>query len=189
MRQVADGDDLEMRRFDAVERARRGVPEIESGAAGGGAGAGLDTLRRVGAGASGGLSGGVLPERRGELRAGRVVRADEQQRPCGGGGGQTEAGRSLGMSSSQTMRRIVLPQAIRNMLPALGNDLIAMLKDSSLLSVLAVREMTQRARLYTGTSFDFRATYLVLTFVYLALTLVLSLVLRWISSRMGSPHD
>ena len=70
--------------------------------------------------------------------------------------GQTEAGRSLGLSHGQTMRRIVLPQAIRNMTPALGNDLIAMLKDSSLLSVLAIREITQEARLYASSTFQFR---------------------------------
>ncbi|HEX5615636.1 MAG TPA: amino acid ABC transporter permease [Acidimicrobiia bacterium] len=99
--------------------------------------------------------------------------------------GQSEAGRSLGMSHAQTMRRIVLPQAIRNMTPAIGNDLIAMLKDSSLVSVLAVRDLTQRARLDAGTSFDFRATYLVLTLLYLVMTLVLSLLLSWYRRRLG----
>ena len=64
--------------------------------------------------------------------------------------GQTEAGRSLGMSHSQTLRRIVLPQAVRNITPALGNDAIAMLKDTSLVSVLAVRDITQNARHLRG---------------------------------------
>jgi len=99
--------------------------------------------------------------------------------------GQTEAGRSLGLSHAQTMRKIVLPQAIRNMTPALGNDLIAMLKDSSLLSVLAIREITQEARLYASSTFQFRPTYLVLTFLYLSMTLILSLLLRWYRSRLG----
>ena len=99
--------------------------------------------------------------------------------------GQTEAGRALGLSHGQTMRRIVLPQAVRNMTPALGNDLIAMLKDSSLLSVLGVRELTQEGRLYAGNTFQFRPTYLVLTFFYLSMTLVLSLLLRWYRSRLG----
>ncbi len=99
--------------------------------------------------------------------------------------GQTEAGRALGMSSGQTMRRIVLPQAIRNMTPAIGNDLIAMLKDSSLLSVLGVRELTQQGRLYASSTFQFRPTYLVLTFFYLSMTLILSLLLRWYRSRLG----
>ncbi len=99
--------------------------------------------------------------------------------------GQTEAGRSLGLSHGQTMWRIVLPQAVRNMTPALGNDLIAMLKDTSLLSVLAIREITQEARLYASSTFQFRPTYLVLTFLYLSMTLVLSLLLRWYRHRLG----
>jgi polar amino acid transport system permease protein len=100
--------------------------------------------------------------------------------------GQTEAGRSLGMSNVQTMRRIVLPQAIRNMLPAIGNDLIAMLKDSALLSFLAVREMTHRGRLLAGATFDYPATYMVLTFLYLVMTVGLSLLLRVMENRLRS---
>ncbi len=98
--------------------------------------------------------------------------------------GQMEAARSLGMNHGQAMRYIILPQAIRNILPALGNDFIAMLKDSSLVSVLAVRDITQQARLYAGSSFRFRETYLVLTFLYLAMTLTLSLILRWYERKL-----
>ncbi len=97
--------------------------------------------------------------------------------------GQMEAARSLGMSYRQAMQHIILPQAIRNILPALGNDFIAMLKDSSLASVLAVRELTQRARLHAGSTFRFPESYLVLTFCYLAMTLALSLLLRWFEHR------
>jgi polar amino acid transport system permease protein len=98
--------------------------------------------------------------------------------------GQMEAARSVGMTYPQAMRYIILPQAIRNIAPALGNDFIAMLKDSSLVSVLAVRDITQQARLYAGSSFRFRETYLVLTFLYLAMTLTLSLLLRWYEKRL-----
>lgn len=98
--------------------------------------------------------------------------------------GQMEAARSLGMTYTHAMRYIILPQAIRNILPALGNDFIAMLKDSSLVSVLAVRDITQQARLYAGSSFRFRETYLVLTFLYLTMTLTLSLILRWYEGRL-----
>jgi polar amino acid transport system permease protein len=72
------------------------------------------------------------------------------------GKGQMEAARSLGMSYGQAMRYVILPQAIRNVLPALGNDFVAMVKDSSLVSVLAVRDITQVARLYAGRTFRFR---------------------------------
>lgn len=99
--------------------------------------------------------------------------------------GQMEAARSLGMTYGQAMRHIILPQAIRNISPALGNDFIAMLKDSSLVSVLAVRDLTQMARIYAGGSFRFRESYLVLTFFYLSMTIVLSLLLRWFERRMG----
>jgi polar amino acid transport system permease protein len=99
--------------------------------------------------------------------------------------GQMEAARSVGMTYVQSMRHIILPQAIRNISPALGNDFIAMLKDSSLVSVLAVRDITQRARLYAGSSFRFRETYLVLTFLYLTMTILLSLLLRWYERRLG----
>ena len=63
--------------------------------------------------------------------------------------GQREGGASLGLSKRQVMRHIVLPQAFRNMLPALGNDFISMMKDSSLLSVLAVQDLTYKAVSYT----------------------------------------
>lgn len=99
--------------------------------------------------------------------------------------GQMEAARSLGMNYAQSMRYIILPQAIRNISPALGNDFIAMLKDSSLVSVLAVHDLTQRARLYAGSTFRFRESYLVLTVCYLSLTLALSLLLRWYERRLG----
>lgn len=93
--------------------------------------------------------------------------------------GQMEAARSVGMSARQAMQYIILPQAIRNISPALGNDFIAMLKDSSLASVLAVRELTQRSRLHAGSTFRFPESYLVLTFFYLSMTITLSLLLRW----------
>lgn len=99
--------------------------------------------------------------------------------------GQMEAARSLGMNYRQSMQFVILPQAIRNISPALGNDFIAMLKDSSLMSVLAIRELTQRARLYAGSTFRFEESYLVLTFCYLTMTLVLSLILRWYENRLG----
>ncbi|MDX1417161.1 MAG: amino acid ABC transporter permease [Candidatus Promineifilaceae bacterium] len=99
--------------------------------------------------------------------------------------GQMEAARSLGMSYRQAMQFIILPQAVRNISPALGNDFIAMLKDSSLVSVLAVRDITQRSRLYAGSTFRFRESYLVLTFLYLSMTIALSLLLRWYERRIG----
>ncbi|MCJ7530873.1 MAG: amino acid ABC transporter permease [Anaerolineales bacterium] len=100
------------------------------------------------------------------------------------GTGQMEAARSLGMSFGQAMRYIILPQAIRNVLPALGNDFVAMVKDSSLVSVLAVRDITQVARLYAGRSFRFREAYTTLAVMYLTITVVLSILVQRLEKRM-----
>ena len=102
------------------------------------------------------------------------------------GRGQMEAARSLGMSYFQAMRYVILPQAIRNVLPPLGNDFISMLKDSSLVSVLGVRDITQEARLYVAASFRYPETYYMLAFMYLNMTIPLSLAVRWLEGRMGS---
>jgi polar amino acid transport system permease protein len=100
------------------------------------------------------------------------------------GRGQMEAARSLGMTYSQAMRHIILPQAIRRVLPPLGNDFIACLKDSSLATVLAVNELTQLGRLRRSSTFRVIETFNVLTFLYLAMTLLLSGVVRWLERRM-----
>ena len=98
--------------------------------------------------------------------------------------GQTEAGRSLGLNRRQTMNSVVLPQAMRAIIPPLGNDFIAILKDTSLLSVLGVLEITQRARQFSASTFKFREGYFVLAFIYLILTLGLSLLLGMLERRM-----
>ena len=99
------------------------------------------------------------------------------------GKGQMEAARSQGMSYWQAMRYIILPQAVRNVLPALGNDFISMLKDSSLVSVLAVRDITQVARLYAGQTFRFPEAYTTLAAMYLTMTVVLSLLVKALEKR------
>lgn len=98
--------------------------------------------------------------------------------------GQMEAARALGMSYFQAMRLIILPQAIRRVLPALGNDFVAMLKDSSLVSVLGVRDITQLNKLYTASTFNFVQGYTVLTFLYLTMTILLTRLVRWMEARM-----
>ena len=100
------------------------------------------------------------------------------------GKGQTEAARSLGMTYFQAMRFIILPQAIRRVLPPLGNDFIACLKDSSLVSVVAVNELTQMGRLRTAGTFRAMETYNVVAFLYLSMTLLLSTLVRWLENKM-----
>ncbi|RME63709.1 MAG: amino acid ABC transporter permease, partial [Caldilineae bacterium] len=84
--------------------------------------------------------------------------------------GQWEAARSLGMTTWQVLRLIVLPQAIRRVLPPLGNDFIAMLKDSALVSVLGVQDITQMGKVYAASTFRFFETYNVVAFLYLVMT-------------------
>ncbi len=83
------------------------------------------------------------------------------------------------------MRYIILPQAIRRVLPPLGNDFIAMLKDSSLVSVLAVRELTQLGKLNRARTFRTFETWNTVTFLYLAMTLTLSLLVKLMERRMS----
>ncbi len=97
--------------------------------------------------------------------------------------GQMEAARSQGLSFWQAMYFIILPQAIRNVLPALGNDFVAMLKDTSLVSVLAVRDITQVARLYAGRSFRYDEAYTTLVIMYLSMTVILSLCVKYLERR------
>ncbi|MCC7206295.1 MAG: amino acid ABC transporter permease [Anaerolineae bacterium] len=99
--------------------------------------------------------------------------------------GQMEAARSLGMSYRQAMQHVILPQAIRNVLPPLGNDFIAMLKDSSLVSVLGVRDITTIGRLYAASTFQIFKSFNVIAFLYLSMTLILSIIVRGIERRLG----
>jgi polar amino acid transport system permease protein len=102
--------------------------------------------------------------------------------------GQMEAARSLGMTYIQAMRYVILPQALRRVLPPLGNDLIAMLKDSSLISVLAVRDITQLGKLYRARSFRSFEAYNTMAFIYLCMTLSLSMLVKFIEEKMTRGH-
>jgi len=100
------------------------------------------------------------------------------------GRGQMDAAKSLGMNYIQAMRLIILPQAIRHVLPPLGNDFIACLKDSSLATVLAVPELTQMGRLRRASTFRVLETFNVVAFLYLSMTLLLSGAVRWLERKM-----
>lgn len=92
---------------------------------------------------------------------------------------QTEAAQTEGASYGQIMRFILLPQAVRNVLPALGNEFIAMLKDSALVSVLGVQDITQLGKVYAASTFNFFGTYSIAAMLYLVMTLGLALLVRW----------
>ena len=97
---------------------------------------------------------------------------------------QTEAAQALGLSRWQALRLIVLPQAFKTMLPPLGNDLVSMLKDSSLVSVLGVGDITQIGKTYSAATFLFFETYTVVAFFYLVMTIGLSVLVRRLERRM-----
>ena len=99
--------------------------------------------------------------------------------------GQMEAARSLGMSYTQAMRHIILPQAIRRILPPLGNDFIALLKDSSLVSALSVQELTMLGRQNVARTFRTFETWNMVALLYLIMTFVLSFLVQRIERRMN----
>lgn len=99
--------------------------------------------------------------------------------------GQTEAARSLGFNRFQTMFLVILPQAWRTILPPVGNECIAMLKDTSLVSILAVPDIMQRARSFVGTTYLYFETYTVVALVYLIITLLLSKCVSFMEGRLN----
>lgn len=98
--------------------------------------------------------------------------------------GQIEAAESLGLNRFQRFRHIVFPQAIRVILPPLGNDFVAMVKDSSLVSVLGVLDITQLGKVTAAGNFRYFETYNVVALIYLTMTITLSLVLRRFEKSM-----
>lgn len=99
--------------------------------------------------------------------------------------GQHEAAKALGMTRWQTLRHIILPQSVRIVVPPAANEFIACLKDSSLVSIIGLRELTRAGREYTSQHFlDFH-TWLMVGLIYLALTLTLTRLVRWVERRVA----
>ncbi len=111
---------------------------------------------------------------------GEIFRAGIQAIPRG----QMEAALALGMTRGQAMRLIILPQTMKIILPAIGNEFIAMLKDSSLVSVIALRDILRRGREHVSRTFLSLETYAVVALVYLVFTLVLSKLVAMMEDRM-----
>jgi polar amino acid transport system permease protein len=98
--------------------------------------------------------------------------------------GQMEASRSLGMNYIQAMRYVILPQAVRVVLPPVSNEFVTLLKDSSLVSILGLEDLTRRGREYVGRTFESFATYMVVALLYLILTVFFTRVTTAIERRM-----
>lgn len=103
--------------------------------------------------------------------------------------GQREAATSLGMSRWQVMALVVLPQAIRNVLPPLGNDFIAMLKESSLVSVVGVEDITRTGRNFNAATFTIFPGYSLIAFTYLIMTLSLSLLVKGLEQYLNRSRE
>ncbi|AUD12830.1 MULTISPECIES: amino acid ABC transporter permease [unclassified Planococcus (in: firmicutes)] len=97
--------------------------------------------------------------------------------------GQTEAARSLGLNSTQTMRHIILPQAFRRMLPTITNQAIISLKDTSLLSVIGVADLTQEGRIQASATFDAFNVYLILGIIYFIVIYLLSMLASFVERK------
>jgi len=99
--------------------------------------------------------------------------------------GQTEAARSLGMSYTQSMRYIIMPQALRRILPPLAGQFISLIKDSSLLGIIAIRDLTKAAREIVSASLQPFEVYILLGILYLVLTFSLSMLVQYMEKRMA----
>ena len=103
--------------------------------------------------------------------------------------GQTEAAHSIGMTHWQTMTSVVLPQAIRNIMPSIGNEFIVNIKDSSVLNVISVSELFFQSKSAAGTYFKYFEVFFITAVIYLILTYSITRLLRWIERRMDGPDN
>ncbi len=113
---------------------------------------------------------------------GEIFRAGIQSIPKG----QTEAARSLGMTNAQSMFHVILPQAFKTILPPVGNEFVALLKDSSLVSILAVADLLRRGREYASETFTYFETFTVVALVYLIITLFLSKIISIMEEKISA---
>ena len=103
--------------------------------------------------------------------------------------GQTEAAHSIGLTHWQTMVHVVLPQAIRNIMPSIGNEFVVNIKDSSVLNVISVTELFFQAKSATGTYFKYFEVYFIIALIYLTLTFTITRLLRLMEKKMDGPDN
>ena len=101
--------------------------------------------------------------------------------------GQTEAARSVGMTNWQTMTKVVFPQAVKNSIPAIGNEFIINITDSSVLSVIGVMDLMYATKSVSGIYFRSLEIYCVAALLYLVLTWLSSLLLKWLGKKLDMP--
>lgn len=103
--------------------------------------------------------------------------------------GQFEAAHALGMNHIKTMINIVMPQVVRNILPAVGNEFVINIKDTSVLNVIGVTELFFQTKSIAGNTFKFFEAYLMASAIYLVMTLVITRILRLIEKKLDGPEN
>lgn len=98
--------------------------------------------------------------------------------------GQTEAGRSLGLGYGATMGKIIIPQAIKNVLPMLGNEFIALIKETSVVSFIAVVDITKAFKSIADSTYEYIVPYLMLALVYLILVILITILIKIMEKRL-----
>ncbi|MDO5302128.1 MAG: amino acid ABC transporter permease [Tissierellia bacterium] len=103
--------------------------------------------------------------------------------------GQGEAARSLGLTEKQTMREIIFPQAMRTILPAIGNEFVTLIKESAIVSFVGIQDLMFKARIVSGTTMRYMASYVVAAAIYFILVFFLSKILAVYERRMNIAHQ
>lgn len=103
--------------------------------------------------------------------------------------GQFEASYAIGMSHIQTMKNVVLPQVIRNILPATGNEFVINIKDTSVLNVIAVTELYFQTKSVTGINFKYFETFFIACIIYFVMTFTVTRILRYIERKIDGPEN
>lgn len=103
--------------------------------------------------------------------------------------GQFEAAQAIGMTHGQTMMKVILPQVIRNIMPATGNEFVINIKDTSVLSIISVTELFFQGKSVAGANYQFFQTYSIICVIYFVMTFTVTRVLRWVEKRMDGPTD
>jgi len=98
--------------------------------------------------------------------------------------GQFEAGRSLGLSFPVTMVRIVLPQAVKNVVPTIGNEFISLLKETSIVSVIGLADLTRAFKARADSTFEYFIPYIALALIYFVLVLIITVIIKLIERRL-----
>ena len=103
--------------------------------------------------------------------------------------GQFEAARAIGMNHVQTMVNVVLPQVVRNILPATGNEFVINIKDTSVLNVISVSELFFTANSIAGANFRFFETFIIASLIYLVMTFTVTRILRYMERKIEGPDN